>query len=140
MSDRTQPRQIIADEIIRLVHERWVGMKHLAYIERIEACRFVVEAQIDKMTAAAAPEMDRLQRQAKSWQDAYNGEAQNAAKSEARAIKAERALKLADQGYTAMRDALALVLPLAKGYTAANLHESNTRYCKIADDLLEGIV
>ncbi len=36
------------------------------------------------------------------------------------------------------RDALALVLPLAKGYAAIHPQESNLRYCQIATDLLEG--
>lgn len=47
-----QARKVIADEVINLVHEKWVGMKHSAYRERIEICRFVVKEQLDKILAA----------------------------------------------------------------------------------------
>ncbi len=58
-----------------------------------------------------AAELERVTRQSRSWHDAYTGEAENAAKSEARAIKAElhaRALAEAADDLCAAADKAAM--------------------------------
>ena len=53
--------------------------------------------------------------------------------------KGDKALAMANEGYGQMRDALALVLPMAKGYAATHPNvESGPRYCEIAQGLLDG--
>ena len=153
--DRTGPRQVIADEIIRLVHERWVGMKHQTYRERIEACRFVVEAQLNKMGDATNAESARLVREAKSWHEAYVHAEAQVGENLQRALKAEELAAKRDAVLDEVNKRLAVLEPkidtLTKRVTTAERERDNARrsikaqntviagLCRAFDDKMAGV-